>query len=90
MTYPHSLEISSIYSGIYQRVYNIYMSRMTRRLFTLDEETLKCLLLWNKKKIPSSEAVREAVKAYTRWKQKELAPKPEDFDGVDYEYGQES
>ncbi len=77
------MKLMSIYSGIYFRVYNIYMTRMTRKLYTIDEETLQCLLLWSNKKIPSSEVVREAVKAYTRWKKAELAPKPENFEGVD-------
>lgn len=59
------------------------MAKTKRYNVTLDEETVLLLSLWRKKGVPGSEAIREAVKAYSRWKKAELQPKPGDYDGVD-------
>lgn len=57
---------------------------MKRINVTLDEETLRCFKQWRQsKQVPASEVIRMAVKEFTRWKKEELAPKQEDFDGVD-------
>lgn len=62
------------------------MARMKRILITVDDETLLCLKRWRLKEIPASEVIRMATKAFTRWKQAELAPKPESLEGVDIVY----
>lgn len=60
------------------------MAQMKRIDITVDEDTLKALAAWKRaKKLPSSQVIREAVKAYTHWKRAELQLKAEDFDGVD-------
>lgn len=62
---------------------------MTRVLFTIDNETIQCLKLFLLSTgEPASLIVREAVKAYTRWKKPQ--PKVGSFDGIDQTPGGEA
>lgn len=60
------------------------MAKIKRYNVALDDETVELLALWRSIGVSGSAAIREAVKAYTRWKKP--TPNPETFDGVDITY----